>query len=191
MRADAERNREKLLVAAHHVFATSGVGAGVEEVAREAGVGVGTLYRRFPTKDSLLEAVVEARFAALCASFASVAEEVSDPWDAFEGCCLAMAQAIADDRGFFQVVNESVERLPRLPELRAAMLSALGPVLQRAQEAGVVRDDVVVEDIPSLCAVAARLPRWKLEQQPEVWRRYLAIVVDGLRPEGATPLPPG
>ncbi|CAA9496854.1 MAG: Transcriptional regulator, AcrR family [uncultured Solirubrobacteraceae bacterium] len=190
LRADAERNRLRLLAAAHSVFAAQGLDAGVEEIAREAGVGVGTLYRRFPTKESLVAAIVEQRFAAISSSFAAVAASSElEPWEAFEACALALAQAIAEDRGFFQVVSETVGRLDEIRAMRAAMLAVLEPVVRRAQEAGVVRGDVTVEDVPALCAVAARLPRWKLEESPEVWRRYLGIVLDGLRPDGATPLP--
>ena len=190
LRADAERNRRKLLEAAHRVFADRGLDAGVDEIAREAGVGMGTLYRRFPTKDDLVEAILEERFSLLAARFDEAAA-IDDAWEAFCACAGALAGAIAEDRGFFQVVNESIERLPRIASLRARMLASLEPVVARAQEAGVVRDDVGAADIPGLCAVAARLPRWKLEQRPDVWRRYLAIVLDGLRAEGATPLPPG
>ena len=190
LRADAERNRVKLLVAAHRVFAAQGLDAGVEEVAREAGVGMGTLYRRFPTKEDLIAAIVEQRFLAMSASFAAVAADAElEPWEAFEGCALTLAQAIAEDRGFFQVVSETVGRLDEIRALRDQMLETLRPVVERAQAAGVVRADVVTEDVPALCAIAARLPRWKLEEQPEVWRRYLGVVLDGLRPEGATPLP--
>lgn len=191
LRADAERNRVKLLSAAHRVLASRGLDAGVDEIAREAGVGMGTLYRRFPTKESLVAAVIESRFEALAASFREVLDAPSGggPWEVFEGCALALAEAIADDRGFFQVVSETVGRLPEVRERRDATLAVLEPVVRRAQEAGVVRADVRVEDVPALCAVAARLPRWKLEENPDVWRRYLGVVLDGLRPEGATPLP--
>lgn len=189
LRADAERNRLRLLAAAHSVFAAQGLDAGVEEIAREAGVGVGTLYRRFPTKESLVAAIVEERFATMSATFATVASSDDlSPWDAFEACAVALAQAIAEDRGFFQVVSETVGRVAEIRARRDAMLSVLEPVVQRAQKAGVVRGDVSAEDVPALCAVAARLPRWKLEESPDVWRRYLSVVLDGLRPDGATPL---
>src|SRR5215207_2910982 len=112
LRADAERNRLKLLAAAHRVFALRGLDAGVEEVAREAGVGVGTLYRRFPTKESLVEAVVEERFASMSATFAAIVAAEDDPWRAFESCAVSLAAVIAEDHGFFQVISETVGRLP-------------------------------------------------------------------------------
>jgi AcrR family transcriptional regulator len=185
LRADAERNRRKLLEAAHRVFAERGLDAGVDEIAREAGVGMGTLYRRFPTKDALVEAILELRMAELAAAFDEAAA-AEDAWDAFAGCAFALASAIAADRGFFEVVSEAVSRRE---DLRGRLVETLEPVVARAQEAGVVRADVTARDVPSVCAVAAKLPRWRLEREPDVWRRYLGIVLDGLRPEGASPLP--
>jgi AcrR family transcriptional regulator len=185
MRVDAERNRRKLIDAAHAVFAERGLDAGVDEVARAAGVGMGTLYRRFPTKDALVQAILDARFEALQAAFTEAAA-ADDAWDAFAGCALALARAIAEDRGFFEVVSQSDVRVE---QARATLIASLEPVVERAQRAGVVRRDVTAADLPSVCAVAARLPRTRLEREPEVWRRYLGIVLDGLRPDGATPLP--
>jgi AcrR family transcriptional regulator len=188
LRADAERNRLKILAAAHDVMANRGLDASVDEIAREAGVGMGTLYRRFPTKDALVEAVIEDRFAGMAAELAE-AGEIEDPWDAFAECAVRLARRIAEDRGFFQVVSESVARLPRARAGRDEMLAVLSPIVERAQAAGVLREDITVQDVPGLCAVAARLPQWKLERHPDVWKRYLGVVLDGLRPEGATPLP--
>ena len=188
LRADAERNRRKVLAAAHAVFAARGLDAGVDEIAREAGVGMGTLYRRFPTKDALVEAIITDRFAVIAEELRLAADR-EDPWEAFRACATTLACRIAEDRGFFQVVSESVARLPRAREQRDGLLALLVPVVERAQAAGVLRDDVSVADVPGLCAVAARLPAWKLDAQPDVWRRYLGVVLDGLRPEGATPLP--
>ena len=184
LRADAERNRKKLLAAAHDVFARHGLDAGVEEVAREAGVGVGTLYRRFPTKESLVEAVVAERFESMGAAFSVAAGEHDDPWESFRAGAAGLAEAIAADHGFFQVVSETVAREPSVRALRDRMLLVLEPVVVRAQEAGELRTDISARDIPGLCAVAARLPRWKLEEDPDVWRRYLRVVLDGLRVRG-------
>jgi AcrR family transcriptional regulator len=188
LRADAERNRHKLLTAAHAVFAERGLDAGVDEVARAAGVGMGTLYRRFPTKDALVEAVIEDRFDRLVAALSEHAS-IDDPWESFATCAETLAQAIAEDQAFFQVVSESIQRHAHMRARRDEILAALEPVVARAQKARVLRRDVAAGDIPGLCAVAARLPRWRLAEQPGLWRRYLAIVLDGLRPEGATRLP--
>ena len=186
LRADAERNRRRILDAAREVFASRGIGVGFDTIAREAGVGVGTLYRRFPAKEDLLRAIVEDRVEQLGERFTEIAA-IDDPWDSFAAAAEEFARAIARDRAFFEVVQQ--------PEPGAAMaardqaLKALRPILKRAQQAGVVRDDLVIEDVPALCAVAARLPSWRLETQPELWRRYLGVVLDGVRPAAATKLP--
>ena len=187
LRADAERNRRRILDAARETFAEHGLGVGVDTIARAAGVGVGTLYRRFPTKEDLLRAIIDDRIDSLSAELGEMAA-IDDPWEAFAAATEAFATAIARDRGFFQLFQQTSEPLPG-HESKARMFAALSPFLERAQAAGVVRDDVVVLDLPALCGVAARLPRWRLAREPELWRRYLAVVLDGLRPAGATPLP--
>ncbi len=186
LRADAERNRVRIIDAARTVFAEHGVGVGVDAVARAAGVGVGTLYRRFPTKQDLLRAIVEDRVERLAGGFAA-AGRIDDPWEAFATAAEELAAAIARDRAFFEVI-QAVEP-DAAYAARERTLKAIAPILRRAQKAGVVRADLVIEDVPALCAVAARLPAWRLEHQPELWRRYLGVVLAGVRPEAARPLP--
>jgi AcrR family transcriptional regulator len=189
LRADAERNRHRILDAAAAVFAREGLGAGVDVVAREAGVGVGTIYRRFPTKEALLEAVIADRIERVEATLVTAADR-EDPWDAFAAAAEALAENVARDVGFFQVMQEAKARMPDIADhARRCMVGAVSPVLERAQRAGAVRGDLVPIDVLSLCNVAARLPRWRLEREPELWRRYLAVVLDGTRADAAHPLP--
>jgi AcrR family transcriptional regulator len=187
LRADAERNRRRILDAARKVFAEEGLGAGVDSIAREAGVGVGTLYRRFPTKQELLVATIEDGAARIADEVAAL-HSVDDPWDAFAASLHAFARAIARDRGFYEVIHGEPDLLPIARETKRQLLAALDVLLRRAQDAGAVRADIVIEDVPALCMVAARLPGWRLDCQPELWTRYLALLFDGLRPEGARPL---
>ena len=191
LRADAERNRRRILDAARRVFAAHGLSVGVDVVAREAGVGVGTIYRRFPTKEQLLQAIVDDRVDELRSRLAAL--EPADPWDAFAAAAEVLAGAAARDRGFFEALQEAAGVLAVPDCARHASLEAIGPFLERAQAAGVARDDVVPLDVLALCSNAGRLPRWRAEQEPELWRRYLAIALDGLRAEGAhaLPHPPG
>jgi AcrR family transcriptional regulator len=184
LRADAERNRRRILDAARKVFADEGLGAGVDAIARVAGVGVGTLYRRFPTKQDLLVAVIEDGVARIACQVEQL-HTIEDPWEAFTQALNAFAKMVARDRGFLEVVHGDPELLPVARDAKDRMMSALDVLLRRAQDAGVVRGDIVVADVPALCMVAARLPAWKLDQQPELWTRYLALLIDGLRPEGA------
>ena len=188
LRADAERNRRRILDAARAVFADDGLGVGVDAVARRAGVGVGTLYRRFPTKQDLLTAVIEDAVCRLADELEQV-ESVEDPWDAFEACVRGFAETIARDRGFYEVIHGTPEFIPVAREAKERLMGTVGRIVARAQEAGVVRGDVVADDIAVLSQVAARMPRWRLDAQPELWTRYLALTLDGLRPEGARELP--
>jgi AcrR family transcriptional regulator len=188
LRADAERNRRRVLDAARKVFAEHGLAVGVDAVARAAGVGVGTLYRRFPTKHDLLTAVIEDGVCALADEVEQLAE-IEDPWDAFASAVGAFAGAIARDRGFYEVIHGTPEFVTVAVEAKQRLIAALDLLLHRAQAAGVVRGDIYADDIGALCMVAARLPSWRLEVQPELWTRYLALTLDGLRPDGAHPLP--
>lgn len=187
LRADAERNRTRILDAGRRVFAEHGLGVGVDVVAREAGVGVGTLYRRFPTKEDLLAAIVEERAAALRATLAEIDEP--DPWEAFAAAAAALAQKSARDRGFFEALQSADQPLPLPVCAREHATAAIAPFLARAQAAGVVRADVVAFDVLVLCANAGRMPRWRSELEPDLWRRFLAIMLDGLRAAGASALP--
>ena len=188
LRADAERNRRRILDAARRVFAEDGLGVGVDAVARAAGVGVGTLYRRFPTKQDLLSAVIEDAVCRLAEEVEKL-EAVEDPWKAFEATVRVFAETIARDRGFYEVIHGTPEFIPIAQESKLRLMDSVGRILSRAQNAGLVRGDVVADDIGVLSQVAARMPRWRLEAQPELWTRYLALALDGLRPEGAHKLP--
>jgi AcrR family transcriptional regulator len=192
LRADAERNRRRILDAARTVFAAHGLGVGVETVAREAGVGVGTIYRRFPTKDRLLQAIVDDRIDALRAQLDAL-DDRGEAWETFAAAAEVLAGAAARDRGFFEALSEAAGTLSAPDCARQASIAAIAPFLERAQAAGVARGDVVPLDVLALCSNAGRLPRWRAEQEPDLWRRYLAIALDGLRAEGAhaLPHPPG
>jgi AcrR family transcriptional regulator len=186
LRADAERNRRRILDAARTTFAEHGLDVGVDTIARAAGVGVGTLYRRFPTKEQLLHAILEDRSEAFRCELRDLSG-VEDPWEAFATAAEVLARVLARDRAFFQLFQQA--NVPLAADAKRGMYETLEPILRRAQQAGVVRDDVVVADVPALCAIAARLPAWRLAAEPELWRRYLAVILDGLRPEAAHPLP--
>jgi len=189
VRADAERNRRRIIDAAREAFAEHGLGVGVDTIAREACVGVGTVYRRFPTKEQLLHAVLEDRVEALRCELRTAAGH-ADPWEAFVAAAETLAGAVARDHGFFQALQQAGPVVPAAKEdARRAMIDALAPLLRRAQESGAVRDDLVPLDVLGLCNVAARLPRARLEAEPEIWRRYLGVVLDGMRAEAAHPLP--
>lgn len=191
LRADARRNRERVLAAAAEVFAEQGADASVAEIARRAGVGAGTLFRHFPTKHDLLLAALEVSFDEVQAAIAQ-AMAIEDPWDGLVHVLSACAEIQARDRGFLESIGPELFREPSLQRRNAERMEQLGAVVERARAAGRVRDDLTAEDVPFLlCAVGGATGKCGSggALPPDLWRRYLGIVLDGLRPDGATPLP--
>ncbi len=183
MRADARRNREKLLEAARACMAREGLDAQMEEIARAAGVGVGTLYRHFSDKDELVEALAQERFERL-AELAREALADPDPWRSFEDFIRASARIQTEDRALSEVLVSRPEMMRPASE-RVGMLGLVEQIMSRAQEAGVIRPDARPTDVPMLmCALAGTHQIPKMD--PE---RYIAIALDGLRAPGRSPLP--
>jgi len=188
LRADAERNRERILEAAAAAFADGGLDVGVAEIARRAGVGPGTLFRRFPTKDDLVLAIVEQRLDEIC-TLADAALADPDPWTGFADFMQAGVAMQLRDRGLFEAVGERFFGDPRMRESKARVNPRIAAVLARAQSAGVVRDDLAEQDIAVLVQAVARAGCVVPVHDLGIARRYLAIVLDGLRPGAAHPLP--
>jgi AcrR family transcriptional regulator len=188
LRADARRNREKVLEAARFVFSENGREAQMDDVARRAGVGVGTVYRHFPTKEALIEALMVAAFSSIAAA-AERALEIEDPWEAFSTVLWHGAEVMSADRAmsevFASIPGVAESAMPTIEGLTATVERLIG----RAQEAGVLRRDLVVDDIPMLmCGIGAATK--KEHRCPAAWRRHLTIVLDGLRVSAAeTKLP--
>jgi AcrR family transcriptional regulator len=188
LRADAERNRLHILEAAAAAFADGGLDVPVAEIARRAGVGPGTLFRRFPTKDDLVIAIVEQRMQDISVLL-DAALENPDPWAGFVECMEAAVTMQVRDRGVLEAVGERFFGDPRMRALKAKLTPKLAALLARAQEAGVVRRDIEQQDLSVLMQAAARAACVMPTCDPDLARRYLAIMLDGLRPAAATPLP--
>ncbi len=188
LRADARRNREKVLTAARAVFSEHGRDAQMDDVARRAGVGVGTVYRHFPTKEALIEALMVASFEAI-AEQAERAQEIEDPWEAFTSVLWAGAEIMSADRALSEVFASIPGAMESAMPTVAGLQEAMGRLIVRAQEAGVLRDDAMVDDVPMLmCGIGSATK--KEHRCQEAWRRHLSIVLDGLRATAATrPLP--
>ena len=180
LRADAERNRARIVAAARRVVSRDGADARMDTIAREAGVGVGTVYRRFPTKDELLASVLEELATATFEGIATAAR-APDPWTAFAGSLHALAENLAENRGLLDALEPELRRSQPVLELRGRLLAALEPVLGTAQNGGVVRADVAVSDVLALASLVTRLPAPVRELDPHAWKRFLAVVLDGLR----------
>jgi AcrR family transcriptional regulator len=176
LRADARRNRERIVDAARKVFAKHGAEAQMDDIARAAGVGVGTVYRHFPDKHALMGELVASKFR----SFADNAEralEVEDPWEAFAGLLRVNAELCARDFG----MQQALLREPAVWSAAALELMRLrdlaGELIRRAREAGVMRRDFEVDDIPMLMgglSATMAVPQYD-------WHRHLEIILDGIR----------
>jgi AcrR family transcriptional regulator len=188
LRADAERNRRLILDAAAAVFAERGLDAGVAEVAQRAGVGGATVFRRFPTKQDLVVAVIDARIAEMAEALDAALRD-EDAWAGLVAALEAIARLQARDRGLFEAIGGSVSGDEHLHASHAALLSRMDALAERARAAGVLREDVAPTDLALLAAAAVSTCQVTGRGAPELWRRYLGIMLDGLRPEGASALP--
>ena len=192
LRADAARNRARVLDAARAAIAEGGLDVGVEEIARRAGVGKGTLYRRFPTKEALVRAI----FDDILEEIGRLVEEADaepDPWTAFARYLHATARMQASNQGFYDVVAQRLGAAALTQQQRESVVAMTARTLQRAQKAGVVREDLLPEDVQLLLRMVGATTRPAPDGTPmdEHWPRYLGLLLDGIRPEAATPLPDG
>jgi AcrR family transcriptional regulator len=188
LRVDAERNRQRLIEAARLVFAEGGPDAPLEEVARRAGVGIATLYRRFPTRDDLLAAVFEdrlLRFAALAAE----ARRAPDARSGFRRYVERACAMQAADRGLRDLLIRSFPGRRRLQDLRGRAERDLAEVIRRAQAEGTLRSDLLVEDVTLLLMANAGVVRATRSDAPRAWRRFLALMLDACEADGVQPLP--
>jgi AcrR family transcriptional regulator len=174
LRSDAQRNLERILEAARAVFADRGLDASVGEVAARAGVGTATIFRRFPTKDDLLAAVLESELNGLLAQ-AEKAATLSELMTAMLGRFIS-ARCICEAVG-----SELFER-PDVAALKTRLGAALADVLEREQRAGTIRTDVTLEDVEFLFNALGQAGMQAEKTAPGTWRRYVDIVLAGLRP---------
>jgi len=187
LRSDARRNRQAVIAAAKKLFADQGLDAQMPDVARAAKVGVGTVYRHFPTKDELIAALVAERFERL-AEKARQSYEVEDPWDGIAGFIRFAAQIQADDRGLCEVVGSRPEVMDAAA--RAAGLPELADrLVKRAQRSGQLRRDLVWEDIPMIACGLGSVTQTTVGPAMGRWPRLVEIILDGLRAPGSVKLP--
>jgi AcrR family transcriptional regulator len=181
MRADARRNYERLLDAARKVFADQGGGASMEAIAKQAGVGVGTLYRHFPKRIDVVEAVYRDDVDALVGSAEQGLADL-DPWEALAGWLRAYVEYARAKRTFLNELHEAFEKNPDLKSVsRERISAACDQVLTTAQRAGAARTDIDGDDLMQLVSQMCTSPTLT----PDQGQRLLAVILDGLRPPEA------
>ncbi|MGA2514522.1 MAG: TetR/AcrR family transcriptional regulator [Candidatus Limnocylindrales bacterium] len=189
LRVDAERNRSRIVEAAQADFAEQGLDVPLEVVAGHAGVGIATLYRRFPRREALIAACFERRLEEY-ARAAEEALEAPDGWSGFRAYTERICSMQAADRGFNDVLTRSFSNAGGLEAHRARGYEMSIRLIERAQAEGTLRSDFVPEDIVLLLMANAGVVGAAGRAAPDAWRRLVGLMLDGFRSEGATELPP-
>jgi AcrR family transcriptional regulator len=189
LRADARRNRDAVLAAARERLAKDGLDGPIEDIARTAGVGVGTVYRHFPSKGDLIAALVRDRFERLTERTAQALAE-DDPWAAFCDLIRFSAELQVRDRALSQFLAQQPE-LGYHNAVETGLADLTAQLIANAQRSGGMRNDAVVEDVPTLVCGLGAVTAGAAGAMPELnWERYVEIMLDGLRAPGVNKLPP-
>jgi AcrR family transcriptional regulator len=185
-RADAARNSERIQRAARQVWAEQGPDALLEEIARRAGVGIATLYRRFPDKAVLARAALDQSIAENLTP--AVKQSLADP-DPFRGLTTLVEAALELAAHDLNTLAAARSAGSITPEVDQPFYEALTQLARRANEAGLLRADLVPDDLPRIMAMLTAT-LWTMDPDSDGWRRYLALILDGLAPAAARTLPP-
>jgi AcrR family transcriptional regulator len=188
LRADAARNRAAIVAVARDVFAEHGLEAPLEAIAARAGVGIATLYRRFPTREKLVAAALVEKVAEY-AEAARHALAVPDPWDGFAGFVERICELQAGDRGLSDLLSMTLSADEQVEELRRTANDLLITVIDRAKAAGTLREDFVGEDLVLLLIATAAVMHVTRADAPEAWRRFVALALDSFSSRGRPPQP--
>ena len=192
LRADAERNRRRIVEAAAEVFGEQGLDAPLEEVARRAGVGIATLYRRYPTREALVVACFKYRLD----EYAAALDEALAAPDGWTGFCSFVERACgmqAADRATQDLLTTSFPTAREVEAERARGYERFAELVRRAQREGTLRHDFVTEDFVLLLMANAGVLRATREAAPGAWRRFVGLIIDAFRAEDSErdrPLPP-
>ncbi len=190
LRRDAERNRQRILAAARRVFAARGLGVSMDEIAREAGVGVGTVYRRFRDKDQLIEALFHERVDEI----AAIAEDglrADDPWAGFVSFFERAIELQSADRGLKELMISSGHGQDHVARGRERIAPLVEELVARAQATGDLRPDAAASDFALAQMAIGAVIDFTVDVDPEMWRRCLALFLDGMRTrrDGPSDLP--
>lgn len=188
LRADAERNRDRLLQAAREVFAERGLRAPMSEIARRAGVGVATLFRRFPTREDLITATFADKMAAYAEAI-DAAQADPDPWQGFRAYLERVCAMQAEDRGFTDVLTMTFPTAKEFEAERDRAAAGFRELIERAKASGRLRQDFVHQDLIMMLMANAGVLNATVDAAPDTWRRLVAYLLRAFDAEAATPLP--
>lgn len=188
LRRDAERNRLRILDAAAALFAEKGLGVGLDEIAHRAEVGVGTVYRRFPDKADLIDALFERKIDEMV-TLGERALAQEDPWDGLRTFLEGALQAQARDRGLSDLMLGMPDGPACVPLGRDRIEPLVVRLVARAQRAGALRTDVDPTDLALVQIMVSAVADGTRDVDPDLWRRMLGLVLDGLRPGRDSPSP--
>lgn len=189
LRRDAERNRQRVLDAARELFAEKGLEATLNDVARHANLGVGTVYRRFATKEELLEAIFADGMDQLTA-LAEIALQQEDSWQGFAWYVESMCEITATDRGLREIAFSKCYGGDRVKACQERLVPVLTKLVERAQGDGYLRPELSSTDMPIFGLLAGTVSEFAGNVDAELWRRYVAILLDGMRRhEDQSPIP--
>ncbi len=188
LRADAERNRLRILDAARELFAQRGPDVRLDDIAAHAGVGVGTVYRRFANRDELLEAIVTEHFGHVRARVQQ-ALDADDPWQGIVDLATFVSESMATDRGLAAVMMRVDPCAASVESAKESLTSAVDAVFERGRATGVLRDDIAESDFFAFFCMVSSIADLTEATAPGTWRRYLSLLLDSVRADGTrTPL---
>jgi AcrR family transcriptional regulator len=188
LRQDAERNRLKILGAARELFAMRGLEVTLDDIAAAAGLGVGTVYRRFSSRDELIEALFEERVVEIV-QLADEALEHQDPWLGLTGFLERVSALQAADRGLKEALLGTSEGRGRVARVRETVRPRADELVRRAQAAGMLREDFAASDLPLIQMMLTSIADITTPEHERLWRRFLVMLFDGMRADGAAPSP--
>jgi AcrR family transcriptional regulator len=183
LRADAARNRELILQTARKCFAERGLSVTLNDIAHEAGVGVGTVYRRFADKDSLIEALLATKFEAMNEAAARAADEI-DPREALRVYLMGVFEFRARDRALADAIVRAGKARPSIVQERDRLETQVSAIIERAETAGVVRAGFDYRDLPMLTSMVGAVADSTRAHDPNAWRRYAEVLIEGVLPGG-------
>ena len=188
LRRDAERNRRLILEAAADLFSERGLSVTLNDIAHHAGVGVGTVYRRFPDKEVLIDALFEARVAEMI-DLAEQGLATADPWEGLAGFLRAVLELQARDRALKELLLSTADGCARVCGARDRLLPLTAELVERARASGVLRPDIEATDMPAIQCMIGAVVDLGRDVKPDLWRRFLELVLRGMQTDPGSPRP--